>query len=68
MQMLCAAKLIRWGIRQWWKILTPCDSFVNDMEPKTPNEIKSSFQVRKHVYHDADNLDTAFDAGGELFG
>ena len=35
--------------------------------PKTPNEIKSFFQVRKHVYHDADNLDTAFDAGGELF-
>jgi len=23
-------------------------------------------QVRKHVYHDADNLDTAFDAGGKV--
>ena len=23
------------------------------------------FQVRKHVYHDSDNLDTAFDAGKE---
>ena len=24
------------------------------------------FQVRKYVYHDADNLDTAFDAGGKV--
>ena len=24
------------------------------------------FQVRKFVYHDADNLDTAFDAGGKV--
>ena len=23
-------------------------------------------QVRKYVYHDADNLDTAFDAGGKV--
>ena len=23
-------------------------------------------QVRKHIYHDADNLDTAFDAGGKV--
>ena len=23
-------------------------------------------QVRKHVYNDADNLDTAFDAGGKV--
>ena len=23
-------------------------------------------QVRKHVYHDSDNLDTAFDAGGKV--
>ena len=25
-----------------------------------------NFQVRKYVYHDADNLDTAFDAGGKV--
>ena len=24
------------------------------------------FKVRRHVYHDADNLDTAFDAGGKV--
>ena len=24
------------------------------------------YQVRKYVYHDADNLDTAFDAGGKV--
>ena len=23
-------------------------------------------KVRRHVYHDADNLDTAFDAGGKV--
>ena len=23
-------------------------------------------QVRRHIYHDADNLDTAFDAGGKV--
>ena len=23
-------------------------------------------KVRKHIYHDADNLDTAFDAGGKV--
>jgi len=29
--------------------------------------IAQAFQmVRKHVYHDADNLDTAFDAGGKV--
>jgi len=29
--------------------------------------IAQTFQmVRKHVYHDADNLDTAFDAGGKV--
>jgi Na+/proline symporter len=29
--------------------------------------IAYAFQmVRKHVYHDADNLDTAFDAGGKV--
>ena len=28
--------------------------------------IEFKFQVRKHVYHDADNLDTAFDAGGKV--
>ena len=26
----------------------------------------SHFQVRKYVYRDADNLDTAFDAGGKV--
>ena len=30
------------------------------------SKIKLIFQLRKYVYHDADNLDTAFDAGGKV--
>ena len=33
--------------------------FHSDWPPSVP-------QVRKYVYHDADNLDTAFDAGGKV--
>ena len=34
--------------------------------PYSNNALFQPQQVRKHVYHDADNLDTAFDAGGKV--
>ena len=37
-------------------------------ESKWKNKLNNAhfLQVRRHVYHDADNLDTAFDAGGKV--
>ena len=37
-------------------------------ESKWKNKLNNAHfpQVRRHVYHDADNLDTAFDAGGKV--
>jgi hypothetical protein len=36
-----------------------------DLALKTIHQ-ECAVQVRKYVYHDADNLDTAFDAGGKV--
>ena len=51
-----------WAIflqRGWQHFFISRVIFHSDWPPSVP-------QVRKYVYHDADNLDTAFDAGGKV--
>ncbi len=44
--------------------MSPCDSYSDHTFNAQISYSQS--QVRKRIYHDADNLDTAFDAGGKV--
>ncbi len=44
--------------------MSPCNSYSDHTFNAQISYSQS--QVRKRIYHDADNLDTAFDAGGKV--